>query len=117
MSENKAVKGQIEIAEEVIAAIAVAAAMEVEGVAEMPTKGFGEFFGKKGHTKCLKITKEENELVLEIEIIVNFGTMVQVVAEKVQEKVQSAVETMTGLQVPAVHVSVAGIVKQANEEM
>ncbi len=115
MSENK-VHGQIQIADEVVGVIAVTAALEVEGVAKDMKDAGGnkvvEFFGKKGHTKCVKIAKDENEAVLDMEIIVNFGTKVQVVAEEVQKKVKSAVETMTGLNVAVVNVSVSGIVKE-----
>ena len=65
MSENK-MNGQIQIADEVVGVIAVTAALEVEGVvAGAPHgKGIGEFFGKKGHTKCVKIVREENEAVV-----------------------------------------------------
>ena len=112
MSENK-MNGQIQIADEVIGVIAVTAALEVEGVvAGAHGKGIVEFFGKKGHTKCVKIAKDENEAVLDMEIIVKFGTKVQKVAAEVQERVKSTVETMTGLDVAVVNVSVSGVVKE-----
>ena len=112
MSENK-MNGQIQIADEVVGVIAVTAALEVEGVvAGVHGKGIVEFFGKKGHTKCVKIAKDENEAVLDMEIIVKFGTKVQKVAAEVQERVKSTVETMTGLNVAAVNVSVSGVVKE-----
>lgn len=115
MSENKGY-GQIQIADEVISMIATTAALEAEGVAK-DTKDAGgnkvvEFFGKKGHTKCVKIAKEENEVVLDMEIIVNFGTKVQKVAEDVQQRVKNAVETMTGMNVAVVNISISGIVKE-----
>ena len=112
MSENK-MNGQIQIADEVIGVIAVTAALEVDGVvAGSHGKGITEFFGKKGHTKCVKVAKDENEAVLDMEIIIKFGTKVQKVATDVQEKVKSTVETMTGLNVVVVNVSVAGVVKE-----
>lgn len=112
MSENKGFSGQIEIADEVIGVIAVTAALEVEGIAGNVSKGFVEFFGKKGQTRCVKIAKDENEVVLDMDVIVNFGTRVQVVAEEVQKKVKNAVETMTGMTVPIVNVCVSGIVRE-----
>ena len=112
MSENKEFGGQIEIADEVIGVIAVTAALEVEGVSGNATKALTELFGKKGQTRCLKVAKDENDVVLDMDIIVNFGTKVQVVAEEVQKKIKNAVETMTGLNVPVVNVSVSGIVKE-----
>lgn len=116
MSENK-MHGQIQIADEVVGVIAVTAALEVEGVvAGSHGKGFTEFFGKKGHTKCVKVVKDENDAVLDMEIIVKFGTKVQKVATEVQEKVKSTVETMTGLNVAVVNVSVSGVVKEVKAE-
>ncbi|MBM6828080.1 Asp23/Gls24 family envelope stress response protein [Anaerotignum lactatifermentans] len=114
MSEYKGNNGQIQIADEVISLIAVTAALEVEGVMEGygGNKSFTEFFGKKGQTKCVRVTNENNEVVLDMEIIVKFGTKVQTAAEEVQKKVKNAVETMTGLNVPAVNVAVTGIVKE-----
>lgn len=116
MSENK-MHGQIQIADEVIGVIAVTAALEVEGVvAGAHGKGIGEFFGKKGHTKCVKIVRDENDAVLDMEVIVKFGTKVQKIAAEVQEKVKSTVETMTGLQVAVVNVSITGVVKEVKAE-
>lgn len=112
MSENN-MNGQIQIADEVIGVIAVTAALEVEGVVTgSHGKGITEFFGKKGHTKCVKVAKDENEAVLDMEIIIKFDTKVQKVAKEVQERVKSTVETMTGLNVVVVNVSVSGVVKE-----
>ncbi|MBR4935064.1 MAG: Asp23/Gls24 family envelope stress response protein [Anaerotignum sp.] len=118
MSENYMHHGQIQIADEVVGVIAVTAALEVEGVVSGSHhgKGLTEFFGKKGHTKCVKVAKDENEAVVDMEIIVKFGTKVQKVAAEVQEKVKSTVETMTGLNVAVVNVSVSGVVKEAKAE-
>ena len=65
MSENKT-NGQIQIADEVVGVIATTAALEVEGVVAGGGKGFVELFGKKGHTKCAKITKDADEAVLDM---------------------------------------------------
>ena len=115
MPDNKGVNGQIQIADEVISDIAVTAALEVEGVTDGgagSNKSIVEFFGRRGQTKCVRVSKEENEVILDMDIIVSFGTKVQVVAEEVQKKVKNAVETMTGISVPAVNVAVSGILKE-----
>lgn len=118
MSENKDKSneynnaGQIEIAEEVIAVIAVTAALEVEGVATTVSKSFVEFFGKKTQTKCIKIEKDENSISVNLDVIVQFGTKVLEVAEKVQNKVKNALETMTGMTVDSVNIAITGIVKE-----
>ena len=115
MSENKENFGQIQIADEVIAVIAGTAAMEVEGIVD----GAGgypaavmEFFGKKNQAKGVKVLVENNQVTLDINIVVLFGTKVQVAAEEVQTKVKSAVETMTALEVAMINVTVVGIVKE-----
>ena len=105
--------GQIQIADEVIAVIAVTAATEVDGVVgNAGGNKFVEFFGKKIQTKCAKIAKDEEQVVLDMEIIVHFGAKVHTVAQKVQQNVKTAVETMTGLSVSEVNVAVSGIVKE-----
>ncbi len=113
MNENKAA-GQIQISDEVIAVIATTAAAEVEGVVVNPAKKIT--FGKKTQTKCVKVTREENCVALELDVVVIFGTKVQMAAEGIQEKVKSAVETMTGLAVTAVDINVTGIVKETVEK-
>ncbi len=117
MSENQT-NGQIQIADDVIGTIATAAALEVEGVVPGGGKGFVELLGKKNHTKCAKVTRESEEVVLDMELVIRFGTRAQLAAAQVQEKVKSTVETMTGLCVAAVNVTVSGIVKEkeANAE-
>ncbi len=115
MSENKGNFGQIQIADEVIAVIAATAALEVEGVVNASGaagNAFVEFFGKKSQTKGVKVASEDGDVALDVDVVVLFGTKVQVAAEEVQKKVKNAVETMTGLRVTAVNVSVAGIVKE-----
>lgn len=116
MSENKVTGGQIAISDDVIEVIAVTAALEVEGVVGNSTKSFAEFFGKKSQTKCSKVARDEDEVVLDIEVIVNLGTKIQNVAKEVQMKVKNAVETMTGLDVPVVNVNVSGIASVKAEE-
>ncbi len=116
MSEYK-MNGQIQIADEVIGVIAVTAALEIEGVVgSSGGKGITEFFGKKGHTKCLKVVRDENDVVIDMEIIVKFGTKLQKVAAEVQERVKTTVETMTGLRVAVVNVGISGVVKEGKAE-
>ncbi|WP_317856357.1 Asp23/Gls24 family envelope stress response protein [Chakrabartyella piscis] len=112
MSEYTECKGFIEISDEVIAAIAVTAALEVEGVCGNPTKGFAELLGKKAYTKCVRIAREDDEMEIDLDLIVKFGVKVQVVAAEVQKSVKSSMETMTGMQVSVVNVSVSGIMKE-----
>lgn len=126
MSENKESKtavGRIQIADEVIAIIAGTAAVEVEGVEAAggsPTNTLVEFFGRKNQSKGVKVTVEEGEAGIELDIAVKFGMKIQQIAQQVQRKVKNAVETMTGLTVSFVNVNISGIttekVKAEQEE-
>lgn len=108
MNEN----GNINISDEVISIIASLAATEVKGVAGMGNSisgGFAELLGKKSLSKGVKITATENGADLDLSIIVEYGTKIPDVAWKLQEKVKSEVEAMTGLTVNAVNISVDGV--------
>lgn len=120
MPERKSNFGQIQIADEVIAVIAATAAMETEGILNTTNatgNAFIEFFGKKSQSKGVKVVAEDGEVSLDVDIVVLFGTKVQVAAEEVQKKVKSAVETMTGLKVTTINVNVTGIAKEKPEKV
>lgn len=115
MPDKKEEFGQIQIADEVVAVIAATAAMEIEGVLNASSasgNALVEFFGKKSQTKGVKVNSEAGELTLELDIVLLFGTKIQLAALEVQKKVKSAVETMTGLPVAMENVNVCGIIKE-----
>jgi len=107
--------GTVNISEKVIAAIAVGAAREVEGVAGMMTSLGGtvlELAGKKNAQKSadgVKVDMSGEELKLDLYITAEYGHAIPEVAESVQKAVASAVEGMTGCQVSAVNVHVGGV--------
>lgn len=107
--------GSINISEEVIAAIAVGAVRDVEGVSGMMTNLGGSVTdlvtkknAQKG-TKGVKIDMTGTALVLDVYLTVKFGTPISEVAENAQKAVISAVEAMTGCSVGAVNVHVGGV--------
>lgn len=104
--------GQIQIADEVIAIIAGTAALEVDGVeaaSGVTTGSLAEFFGKKNQSKGVKVSVENGEASVELDIAVKFGVKIHLTAADVQKKVKNAIETMTGLNVTVVNVNIAGI--------
>ena len=113
MVESKDVNGQIQISDEVIAIIAGTAAAETEGVSRpssAPVSTVKGFFGKKNQSKGVKVTVEESNALVEVEISVKFGINIKKACEEVQQKVKNAVETMTGLTVTGVNVVVSEVV-------
>ena len=104
--------GKIVFAEDVVATIAFLAASEVEGVHAMigtTMEGLSEKLGKKNYTKGVKVEVGTEECACDITIVVKYGYRIQEVAQKVQQEIKNAIETMTGLKVVEVNVNVNGI--------
>ena len=108
--------GSINISEEVIAAIAVGAVREVEGVSGMMTNLGGSVTdlmnnkknAQKG-TKGVKIDMTGTALTLDLYLTVQYGHPIPEVAENAQKAVASAVEAMTGCAVETVNIHVGGV--------
>ena len=118
MSENKEYVsrsdelGNIHISEEVLAAIAAAATLEVEGVNALSANlgsDLAELLGKKSLTKGIHIQMEEEKVKVELSILLDYGYTIPETGKAVQDGVKSAVENMTGLEVAEVNVNVTGI--------
>lgn len=110
--------GTVTYANDVIATIAGVAATEVSGVAGMSggiSSGITEMLGKKNLTKGVKVEVGTQEAAIDLNIVVEYGSELHKVAEAVQENVKKAVETMTGLQVVEVNVSILGVNVKAED--
>ena len=119
MADNKeyyvqeANDGAIQISEDVVASIAAMAVLEVEGVCGLSSNlgaDLAEMLGKKSLGKGIRITSAENDaLVIDCNIVVQFGQAIFDLAKSVQDAVKSSVESVTGLRVAEVNVTVCGI--------
>lgn len=104
--------GEVQIADEVVAIIAGLAAMEVEGVSSMAgnaTKELINKLGKKSLSKGVRVDVLDGIVTVSVAIIMKYEYSIKEVTEKVQEKVKTAIETMTGLEVADVNIRVAGV--------
>jgi len=104
--------GNIHIAEEVLAVIAAAAALEVDGVGGMASNlgtEVSELVGKKVLAKGVRIQVVDETIIVNIAILVKYGFVVPDVARAIQESVMSAVSNTSGLAVQAVNVHVSGV--------
>lgn len=105
-------RGEIIIADEVIAVITGLAAMEVDGVASLAGNATRELISKIGIktlSKGVKVDVLEDVVTIEAALNLKYGFNIKAVSEKVQEKVKAAIENMTGLKVADVNIRVAGI--------
>lgn len=94
--------GEVKIADEVVTVIAGLAATEVEGVASMEGNITNELVSKlgvKNLSKGVKITVLEGVVTVDLTLNIEFGKNILEVSKKVQDKVKSSIENMTGLEV------------------
>lgn len=104
--------GEVQIADEVVAIISSLAALEVEGVAKMSGNIPNELVSKLGMNKLSKGVKVEvspESVNIDLALEMKYGYSIPKVSEQVQEKVKSAIESMTGLLVERVNVRIVGV--------
>ena len=105
--------GTVQIADEVVAVIAGMAATEVDGVASMGGNITSERVGKLGMknlSKGVKVEVLEGVVSVRLALNIKYGYNIPDTSQKVQEKVKTAIETMTGLEVADVNISIADVV-------
>ena len=116
--QNDASKGEIKIADEVLAIIAALAATEVEGVASMAGNITNELIGKLGMknlSKGVKVDVLEGIVTVSLALNLKYNYSIVEVSARVQEKVKNAIENMTGLEVADVNIKVAGVEMESQE--
>ena len=105
--------GSLQISTEVIGKIARCAALEVEGVAEVScgrqNKKVKDLLEIASLQSPVTVTMREGTAEITLNLLVNFGVRIPSVAEKVQENVKSAVQSMTNVTVSRVDLVIAGL--------
>ena len=104
--------GTVKIADDVVAVIAGLAATEVKGVEAMAWNISNELMSKMGEKKLSKGVKVEvldKRVKADLNLIVEYGYNIPAISQKVQEKVKSTIENMTGLEVTDVNIRIAGV--------
>lgn len=113
--------GIVKISDEVVSVIAGIAAEEIDGIIELP-QGVGNNIsqilkGKKNNLgKSVKVTLVEDKAVIDLSVAVEYGVKITDVVNSVQENVKKTVETITGLSVEAVNISVQNIYVPKQEQ-
>ena len=104
--------GDVRVADEVVAIIAGLATTEVEGVSSMAGNITNEIvskLGMKNLSKGILVEVMENEVKVDVAINISYGYSIPEVSSKVQDKVKTAIENMTGLNVAVVNVRIASV--------
>ncbi|MEX2415967.1 MAG: Asp23/Gls24 family envelope stress response protein [Paenibacillaceae bacterium] len=104
--------GTIQIAPEVLEIIAGLATIEIDGVAEMSggiVGGISELLGLKSLTRGVKVQVGTNETIIDVSIIIEYGYRIPDVCRQIQQSVQQAVYSMTGIHVSTVHINIESV--------
>lgn len=104
--------GAVQIADDVVAMIASLATTEVEGVSAMSGNISNELMsrvGMKNLTKGVKVDVLGDSVRVDLAVTMDYGYNIPATCQKVQTKVKSAIENMTGLICTDINIRIAGV--------
>ena len=104
--------GEVQISNDVLAVISAMAAMEVDGVVAMAGNITAELVSKLGRKKLSKgvrVDVVDNTVMVDLSIILRINENIVTISKKVQDKVKTTVENMTGMEVANVNVNIASV--------
>jgi uncharacterized alkaline shock family protein YloU len=110
--------GLIRISDDVVSTIAGLAALETSGIAAMSggiSEGLAKRLSGKNVQRGVSVEVGQVEAAIDLRVIVNYGSRIQVVCRELQENVRESVENMTGLTVVEVNVKVEGVAFREEE--
>lgn len=109
--------GTVRVADEVVCVIAGLAATEAKGVASLAgniTNNSIPKKGAKGLSKGVRVTLAEGKVNVDLALTIDYGFSVPEVSRDVQERVKSAIENMTGIEVGEVNIRVEDVLVDEN---
>ena len=105
--------GNIYISEDVLLKVVGYAALECYGIVAMSSKrakdGIVEWLGRENLSKGVEVRMVDNQLDVDLYIVVEYGISVAEVCKTIVEVVKYKLESMTGVKVRTVNISVEGI--------
>ena len=105
--------GTVVISDHVICTIAGLAAMEVEGIASMKGDIAANQITRSAMnnlSKCVMILmNEDNSISVQMVLNIRYGFSLPDTTKKVQERVKDTLESMTGLTVASVNISISDV--------
>lgn len=104
--------GEIRVVDDVVTIIAGLAATEVEGVGSMAGNITNEIVAKTGAknlSRGVRVDVLDGIVTADLNLNIKYGYAIPEVSANVQERVRTAVENMTGLEVGTVNVRIASL--------
>ena len=109
--------GEIRVADDVVSIIAGLAATEVEGVGSMAGNITNEIVAKTGIknlSKGVHVDVMDGIVTVDLDLNIKYGYAIPEVSGNVQERVRTAIETMTGLEVAEVNIKIVNVQMENN---
>ena len=109
--ETNSKRGTLKVSENVIVTIVKNSASEIDGVHKIATKSLSikSLLQSSSDPSDIKVTMLDGVCCIAMSIVAKSGYNVVSVCEQIQEKVKAAVQSMTGVTVSRVDVSVADV--------
>jgi uncharacterized alkaline shock family protein YloU len=108
--------GEVKVADDVVASIAALAAGEVEGVSgttgSIGQKLMKSVGMKSGSGSGVRVDIAGNMVRVDLALVMKYGYNVMETCRKVQDKVKSAIENMTGLNVTDVNIRITSVTNE-----
>ncbi len=110
---NEQKNGTIKVSDEVIAVLAANASLKTKGVADLA----GDFtntlsksiLGKELLSKGVKASQNDEGVIVDVFVIVEYKVNIPSVAWDIQENVKKEITSMTGMKVNAVNINIQGV--------
>lgn len=110
---NENNNGIIRVSDEVVAVLAANATLKTKGVADLA----GDFtnalsksiLGKELLSKGVKASQNEEGVIVDVFVIIEYKMNIPSVAWDIQENVKNEITSMTGLKVNAVNINIQGV--------
>ena len=105
--------GNVMISEEVIAAIVIHSATEVEAIKGLTGKHGNDVVTMKNWGRAIKVfIGDDNTLKVDCNVTVKYGSSVVDVAKNLQQVITGSLESITGVKVANVNINICGIARQ-----
>ena len=109
----------MEVSDDVLAVCAINATLKTEGVAEM-AGGITNIISKGIRRKELvakgaKVTRNNDNIEIDLHVIVSYGCKIPQVAWDIQENVKNEIRSMTNMKLNAVNIHVEGVKRDDKE--
>lgn len=112
MAEDKEV---LTVSDDVLAVCAINATLKTEGVSEMAggiTNTISKSIrGKELVAKGAKVTRNNDQIEIDLHVIVSYGCKIPQVAWDIQDNVKNEIRSMTNMKLNAVNIHVEGVKK------